>query len=134
MSHWRSHKSNVLEDVNMDMLRKACADIGVGMDTNTKSISNSWGKETVDAAITKNGKTLALGFVFETAAGKTALKLTGDFYSTGLDEATFIDRLAQQYMKYKATAALEAEGFTVDSIDLNTSGNIEIMATPWGEF
>lgn len=134
MSHWRQHKSNVLEDVNMDMLAKACKDIGVGMSTSTKNISNSWGKESVDAAITKNGKTLALGFVFETVAGKTSLKLTGDFYGTGLDEATFIDRLAQQYMKHKATAALEDEGFTIDSLETNANGEIEIMATPWGEF
>lgn len=134
MSHWRQHKSMVLEDVQMEMLQKACQDVGVSMDTKTKEIQNSWGHEKVDAGIVKDGSNISLGFVFENKDGKTALKLTGDFYSTGLDESTFIDRLAQQYMKHKTVAAFEDQGWVVDSVDTNANGEIEILATPWGEY
>jgi hypothetical protein len=131
MSHWKKFSSNVLEDINKETLAKATADMGVGFDEKIKSISNTWGNESVSAGLTKDGRKIALGFNFKQRNGKISLELSGDFFGTGLDERSFVDTLSQNYQKHKTVAALEEQGWVVDSIELNKKNEIEIEAYQW---
>jgi len=128
MSHWVTKTSNVLEDVNANMLHSALTELGFGLDSKVKSVRNSYGSSPVDAGITKGGKALSLGFQFVNKDGKTNLVLQGDFWSTGVDQNKFMDQIAQTYMKQKAIAELEARMYNVDSIENMANGNIEINA------
>ena len=131
MSHWRKHQSNVLSNVQDDILRTALAALGLGMDFNINQIKNTWGKETVDAALTRGGEALTLGFNFGKEIGARSLELTGDFYRTGLREDLFIDSLAQQYMKVKTEQALVNELWTTESCKVDEDNNIVIEAYQW---
>lgn len=131
MSHWKKFEADVLKDINMETLTKAVKDLGVEMDTGIKSIRNTWGNETVSAGLKTNGSAIALGFNFKEVNGKTQLELSGDFYGTGLDERTFIDKLAQSYQKHNAVEKLEEQGWTIDSIEFNEKNEIEIEAFQW---
>ena len=131
MSHWKKFEADVLKDVNMDLLAKAAQDLNVQMDTSIRSIRNTWGNETVDAGLRVDGRPIALGFNFRKVDGKNQLELSGDFYGTGLDERTFIDRLAQAYQKYNAVEKLEQQGWMVDSLETNDKGEIVIEAYQW---
>lgn len=131
MSHWRKFKADVLKDIDKEILKKAVRDLGVEMDETIKHISNTWGSEDVDAGLIKDGEKISLGFNFRNRGGKIELELSGDFYLTGLDERTFIDRLAQAYQKYNAIEKLEEQGWTVDSIETNEKGEIVLEAYTW---
>ena len=62
MSVWKTVKNDVLgSNVNEKMLEAALADIGIGLDRSVHSIRNSWGSDTCDAALTKNGKVTSMG-------------------------------------------------------------------------
>lgn len=131
MSHWKKFSSNVLANVDKGILAKAVKDLGVEMDESIISIRNTWGNETVDAGLTKDGKAIALGFNFKDNEGKTELELSGDFYGTGLNEEEFIDKLSQAYQKHNAIEKLEAEGWSVNSVEFNEKKEIEIEASQW---
>lgn len=131
MSHWKKFEAEVLKDINMEILERAASDLNVAMDKEIRSIKNTWGFEKVDAGLMVGGKPIALGFNFKTVDGKTELELSGDFYGTGLDERTFIDKLAQAYQKHNAIEKLEEQGWNVDSVEFNSSGEIEIEAYQW---
>lgn len=129
MSHWRSHESDVLKDINKGMLATACKEIGVEMDETIKSISNAYGKSKVDAGIKFNGKAVSIGFLFKENNGKTELQLTGDFYATGLSESNFMDKLSQQYMKLHAVKSIEDDGtWLIDNITTDVNGDVVIVA------
>ena len=131
MSHWKKFTTNVLEDINKTLLAKATADLGVSFDEKITSIKNTWGRETVSAGLVKNGYPIALGFNFKERNNKTALELSGDFYATGLDERTFIDKLAQAYQKHNAVEKLEEQGWIVESVEFNKKNEIEVEAYQW---
>lgn len=131
MSHWKKFSSNVLEDINKDLLQKATADLGVSFDEKIKSIRNTWGNEQVSAGLKKNGQAIPLGFNFKLRNGKLALELSGDFYSTGLNERTFMDDLSQAYQKHKTVNALEQQGYIIDMNEINAKGEVVIEAYQW---
>lgn len=131
MSHWKKFHADVLKDINKDLLAKAVKDLGVEMDESIKHIRNTWGNETVSAGLVKDGRPIALGFNFKTVDGKVQLELSGDFFGTGLDERTFIDRLAQAYQKHNAIEKLEEQGWTIDTIETNNKGEIVLEAFQW---
>ncbi|MED1125212.1 DUF1257 domain-containing protein [Bacillus atrophaeus] len=131
MSHWRKFEADVLKDINKELLGKAVKDLGVEMDESIKNIRNTWGNETVSAGLRKDGHPIALGFNFKNRNGKIELELSGDFFGTGLDERTFIDRLAQSYQKHNAVEKLEMQGWNIDSIETNDKGEIVLEAYQW---
>lgn len=139
MSHWRKFNSNVLEDINKDLLHKAMQEMkgyngevaNLDFNESITSIRNTWGHEAVSAGLTKNGTPIALGFNFTEKGGKTGVELSGDFYSTGLDERSFIDSLAQLYQKHHAVEAFEDQGWDVDEIKETSNGEIEVYAYQW---
>lgn len=131
MSHWKKFSSNVLEDINKGTLAKATADLGISFNESIRQIKNTWGNESVSAGLEKNGRAIALGFNFKNRNGKIALELSGDFYGTGLDERTFIDRLSQAYQKHKSVEALQNQGWIVEAVETNAKGEVEIEAYQW---
>ncbi|PTY93000.1 DUF1257 domain-containing protein [Heyndrickxia sporothermodurans] len=131
MSHWRKFEADVLKDINKDLLAKAVKDLGVEMNESIKNIRNTWGNETVSAGLVKDGRPIALGFNFKNRNGKVELELSGDFFGTGLDERTFIDRLAQAYQKHNAIEKLEMQGWNIDEMNVNDKGEIVIEAYQW---
>lgn len=124
MSHWKTFKSDVLTNTNVDMLRTALGEIGVGLDTNRKQISNTWGKEDVDMAFSVNGRGVALGL--KQVGDK--MELRGDFYGTGLRENEFMDKLTQVYKKIDIVDRLENNGWTVEDITQDQNGDFLINA------
>ena len=57
MSVWVKINNDVFgKNVNEKMLEAALQDLGIGLNKSVKSIRNSWGHETVDAALTKTVK------------------------------------------------------------------------------
>ena len=128
MSHWRKFTSNVLTDTKAVLLTKAFANLGIVLDESIKHISNTWGQENVDAGFVKDGKKLSLGIKYAETAEGTQVELKGDFWSTGLDEATFMDNLAQQYQKEHVVDVCESQGWSIDEMVVNNQGEIEIDA------
>lgn len=133
MSHWKKFNSNVLENTNKDLLQVALKEMDLTMDTSINSIRNTWGNETVDAGLVKNGSPISLGFNFtKNEEGVEQLELTGDFYSTGLNERGFIDKLAQVYQKHNIVDKCEQQGWSIDEINVDdTTGEIVIEAYQW---
>jgi hypothetical protein len=60
--------------------------------------------------------------------GKETIELRGDFYSTGLNEQGFIDKLSQVYQKENIVSKVNDAGWTVDSTTTDANGNIVIEA------
>lgn len=132
MSHWKKFESDVLGDIRKDLLAKAVKELGVEMDENIKHIRNTWGNETVHAGLVKGGNPIALGFNFKpNGKGGFKLELSGDFFGTGLDERTFIDRLAQAYQKHNVIEKLEMQGWMIDMNEVNENGEFVIEAYQW---
>jgi hypothetical protein len=132
MSHWRKYSAQVLENVKEGLLHKACADLGVTFDTNIKQVGNSYGEGAkVDAGLQQNGRNLPLGFLFKTEGGKTKLTLEGDFWGTGLDEHSFIDRLSQSYQKHNIIEQATNQGWFFDVNNVDKDGNVVLEAYQW---
>lgn len=131
MSHWKKFESKVLDNVDKGILAKATQDLGVTMNTNIRSIKNTWGNERVDAGLMRNGQPIALGYNFKKTQAGLKLELSGDFWGTGLSEGTFMDRLAQAYQKHNAIDKLEAQGWTLESVETNENGELVLEATQW---
>jgi hypothetical protein len=128
MSHWKKFESAVLNNVKRNLLDTAVAEMGLQLDYNVKSVSNSYGKAAVDAGFKKNGKVVSVGLVFTMNKDKTeAIRLEGDFYATGLNESTFMDKLSQVYQKHNIINKVEREGWTIekDTLKVDAQGNIE---------
>ena len=132
MSCWRRYSCDVLKNVDKDLLHEACKELGFNYDESIKEVSNTWGEDKVDAGFIRDGKELPLGFIFEKNPdpfnNKVSVTVAGDFWSTGFNEATFVDTLSQLYQKHNVITQLEANGFIVNSIETNAEDEIEIEA------
>lgn len=130
ISHWKKFTTNVLKNVQEDLLVRACTDLGISYDRTINSIRNTWGNERCDAGLIYNGKAIPLGFNFKVEDGKTKLELSGDFFATGLRESSFMDSLSQAYQKYNAQRQLEDQGWIIDST-IAVNSDIVIEAYQW---
>ncbi len=131
MSHWVTKKSEVLKDVNKDLLRLALKDMDLDINDHIKEIRNVYGNERVDAAIIKRGGTVTLGFNFTEKDGKTEANLVGDFFNTGIREESFIDTLSQHYQKHNVVEKLTEQSWDIDSLEVNDKNEYVIEATQW---
>jgi hypothetical protein len=124
-----------LKNVKRGTLDIAIAEMGqsikmnLGLDYKATEIKNTWGHEKVTAAFTKDSKVLSLGVnLIPNQEGTESLQVTGDFYSTGLNEATFTDQLSQSYKKVDVTEQLEEQGWSIDEVTVDEHGQIIIEA------
>lgn len=132
MSHWKKFESDVLSNTKRDLLGAALLEMGVELDNSIKSIRNTWGNETVDAGLKKDGRAIALGLNFKTGKnGTEKVELTGDFYGTGLSEQGFIDRLAQVYQKHNVIDKCEEQGWLIEDVKTLENGEIYVEAYQW---
>ncbi len=125
MSHWVKYTNDTFKNTDINLLEKALRTMSYGLDRNCKRISNAWGKEDVDFALTRHNEVISLGF---RADKDNKLELVGDFYLTGLRQDTFLDKLAQYYQKERITKALEDNRWSIDNIETNQNDEIVINA------
>ena len=125
MSHWVKYENKTFENTNMKLLSKAMRTLGYGLDNTCKSIRNAWGESQCDCAITKNNKVLSLGFKKN---DKNILELVGDFYGTGVDENTFLDKVAQQYQSERIQNVLKDNRWEIENVTKNKNNEIVINA------
>lgn len=127
MSVWKKIESKILEaNVDRDMLTEALESLEIRLDYNTKTIKNSYGTDSVDAAFIYGGQVRSLGFNFNQKGG---VELVGDIYGTGLGrdgkQDTLMNKIAQAYQKINVKNVLDQNGWTIEN-ETTTNGKIEI--------
>lgn len=118
MSHLTTYNSDVLVNCSKVLLKRALKDLGLEIDYNIKQVKNSWITEPVDAGFIKDGKAISVGVKFIENGKNTTLQVAGDFFCTGIDQSTFIDKLSQQYKKHDVICQCEEQGWTVNREDI----------------
>ena len=131
MSHWRTFKTNVLSDVSMPTLERALQQMGLGIDHTVKQVKNSFGHSQVDAALTKQGRALSIGFAFDQENGKMSLTLHGDFWATGVNEQGFMDKLSQHYQRFHIEEKARQQGWSIESVTETAEGKQEMILAQW---
>lgn len=124
MSHWMKFQNNVLKDTNMELLEKAVANLGLGLNHETKTIKNAYGTDKVDMALTKNGQVISLGFKMNKEG---VLELVGDQWNTGVNQKTILNQIAQQYNKENIVQKIKKTSqYSIADITTNNKKEIEI--------
>ena len=128
MSCWRECNC-ALTEVKEDILKKAAANMGLGIDGRTH-VGTSYGTyekndADVDGAFTQNGKELPIGFVYNDGTGHFGIR--GDFWSTGLDSSNFLGTLGEEYVKEAVLAGARSAHYIVRSTSVNADGDTEIV-------
>lgn len=118
MSHLTTYNSEVLVNCKKTLLTRAIKDLGLGIDYDIKQIKNTWITEVVDAGFTKDGNPVSVGIKFIKEGKNTKIEVSGDFFCTGLDEKTFINRLSQAYKKHDVIFQCEQQGWTINKEDI----------------
>lgn len=132
MSHLTTYQSNNLINCKKALLKKAVADLGMEVDFEIKLIKNTWITESVDAGLIKDGQPIAVGFKFIKEGKNTRLELAGDFWGTGIEEKSLINKLAQAYKKHDVIYQCKQQGWTVDKENIridNKTNEIVINAS-----
>lgn len=124
MSHWKTYQNNVLKNTDLKMLQKAVENLGLGLDTSVKQITNAYGRDSVDMAFTKNGHVLSLGLKLNKNG---VYELVGDQWGTGVDQAKLVNQIAQQYNKENIVSKLKKTSqYSIADITTNEKKEIEI--------
>lgn len=118
MSHLTTYHSDVLINCKKTLLNRAVADLGLKIDWDIRNIKNTWITDTVDCGFVKNGTPISVGLKFNKEGANTKLEVAGDFWGTGIDQLTFIDKLAQSYKKHDVIFQCEQQGWTVNKEDV----------------
>lgn len=124
MSHWKKFTNNALANTNLEILASALGEMGLGLDLNTKFIKNAYNNAEVDMAVTRGNEVLTIGF----KKVNDQLELRGDFWRTGIQEETFLNKVSQIYTKLDIVNKVSRSQYTIDQIKENENGEIEILA------
>lgn len=128
MSQFRRFKNEVLKDVDERLFFETMEELGFECKKQNQ-VSNAYGKDSVDGAFVRDGKTLPIGYKFiENSDGKLSLEVRGDFWNTGLRENEFVNQISQMYQKNRITNTLEDNGLLIDDIIRNKSKDLVITA------
>ena len=131
MSVWKKVESNVLgTNVNEKMLEAALKDLGIGLDKTVKSIRNTWGQDTCDAALTVNGRTTSMGIRW---TAKKGIELVGDTFNCGFGhgigdkgQETLMNRIAQAYQVRHIKRQMEMNNWQVTQ-QVEQNGKIKLV-------
>ena len=131
MSIWKKINNDVFgKNVNEKMLEAALADLGIGLDKNTHSIRNSWGTDTCDAALTKNGKITSMGIRWTKNKG---LELVGDTFNCNFGfgirdkgQETLMDKIAQAYQVRYVKYQMQLNNWQVES-QTDVNGKVKLV-------
>ena len=136
MSCWLKYECNALKNVDEKIIKDTFKELGYDLDETVKSVATSYfdGVESnyasCDAAIIDSNKNLIqVGVTYSNADG--ILEIQGDFWNTGIDHRSLIQKLAQTYQKNYLLEQLELNGYTVESVETNNQNEIEIEAYAW---
>jgi hypothetical protein len=133
MSVWKKIESNVLnKNVNEKMLIAALNDLGIGLDTTVKSIKNSYGSDTCDAALTKNGRVTSMGIRW---TSKKGIELVGDTFNCNFGMGIYdkgqeklMDKIAQAYQTRHIKRQMQLNNWNVQE-HVEQNGKIKLVLT-----
>jgi len=99
MSCWRTYTCDVLKNVDKEIVIEALKNMGLGLDEDAKRVYGVFEERNsiCDAVLTKNGKRISMGVLFDDGTGH--LMLVGDFWGTGLNSEVFQDELSRAYQR-----------------------------------
>ena len=131
MSVWKSVKNDVLgSNVNEKMLKAALEDLGIGLDTTVHNIRNSWGSDSCDAALTKNGKVTSMGIKW---TAKKGIELVGDTFNCNFGfgirdkgQETLMDKIAQAYQVRYVKYQMQLNNWTVEQ-QTTENGQVKLV-------
>lgn len=131
MSVWKKVETQVLnKNVNERMLIAALGDLGIGLDKNNKNIKNTWGSDTVDATLTKNGKLTSMGIRWTKNKG---IELVGDTFNCNFGfgirdkgQETLANKISQAYQTRYIKQQMQLNNWAVESqVDVN--GKVKLV-------
>ena len=112
------------------MLEAALADLGIGLDKTTKSIRNSWGTDTCDAALTKNGRVTSMGIKW---TSKKGIELVGDTFNCNFGfcirdkgQETLMNKIAQAYQVRYVKYQMQMNNWTVEQ-QTDVNGKVKLV-------
>ena len=131
MSVWKSVKNNVLgSNVNEKMLQAALADLGIGLDNSVHNIRNSWGSDTCDAVLTKNGKVTSMGIRWTANKG---IELVGDTFNCNFGfgirdkgQEALMNKISQAYQVRFVKYQMQMNNWTVEQ-QVEQNGKIKLV-------
>lgn len=131
MSVWTRVKSEVLkENVNMEYFQEAIKEIDLSLDFSRTEISNSYGREKVNAMLRFKGQETALGILINAKGG---VDLVGDTWRSGIvgdkKHATVANMMSQAYQVYKTKKQLELNGWNV--VSTKKENKVVLECTQW---
>lgn len=130
MSIWKKVISDVLASgVSAKMLEETLNEMGIGLDYSIKNLKNSYGRDTCDAAFTKDGRVLSLGIKFNKDKG---IELIGDIWGTnlGIDgkQEALMDKIAHNYQVNNVKEQVQKNNWFIENQYVeNGKTVIEIM-------
>lgn len=127
MSCWRTYTCDVLKNVDKAIVIEALGKMNLSLDQSKNRVYGEYERKDspCDAVITKDGKEISMGVVFDDGTGH--LQLVGDFWGTGLNSTTFQDELSRAYQRINIIAQAELNGWSVDENTLEefADGSVE---------
>lgn len=132
MSVWKTVKNDVLgSNVNEKMLEAALKDIGITLDKNVKSIRNTWGTDTCDAALVNSqGKVTSMGIRWTKSKG---LELVGDTFNCNFGfgirdkgQETLMNKIAQAYQVRYVKYQMQMNNWQVES-QTDVNGKVKLV-------
>lgn len=126
MSHFAVYTCNVS---NMEYVKRGLEEMGLGYKENQKI--KDWAKQdrTVELAVVKDGKVLPIGWNTATKDGQTSLELVAEWFQVPLREREFTNKISQLHSKYQVMDICEENRWSVDDIQINDAGEIELFAS-----
>lgn len=131
MSVWTKVKSEVLkENVNMEYFQEAIKELDLSLDFSRTEISNSYGREKVNAMLRFKGQETALGILINTKGG---VDLVGDTWRSGIvgdkKHNAVANMMSQAYQAYKTKKQLELNGWNV--VTTKKENKVVLECTQW---
>ena len=132
MSVWKQVKSDILaKNVNERLLVQALNDLGIGLDKTVKTIRNSYGHDTCDAAlVNKNGKVTSMGIRWTKTKG---VELVGDTFNCNFGhgiydkgQETLMNKIAQAYQVRHIKQQMQLNNWTVEQ-QKEVNGQIKLV-------
>ncbi len=133
MSVWKKVENNVLgKNVNEKMLEAALADLGITLNKQTKTIRNTWGTDTCDAALVAKGKITSMGIRWTKNKG---IELVGDTYNCNFGhgigdkgQQALADKIAQAYQVRWVKYQMQMNNWQIEQqVDVN--GKVKLVMT-----
>ena len=131
MSVWKQVKSDILaKNVNERLLVQALNDLGIGLDKTVKTIRNSYGHDTCDAALTKDGRVTSMGIRWTKTKG---VELVGDTFNCNFGhgiydkgQETLMNKIAQAYQVRHIKQQMQLNNWTVEQ-QKEVNGQIKLV-------